>query len=652
MQLTDKKKSLFGNVLLKHTNTPDSREVILSSNNGTYAATTLCGYNSRKYHGIFVAPQPQLDDDNHVLLSSLDESVLHDGKAWPLGAHYYYPDTFYPDGFRHIHTFNNDYNPTWTYRLGNILLIKEWLFLPLDNTLYIKYTLKEADDAITLHLMPLLAFRNMHTLTHQNNQLNGAITPVTNGISLQLYPGYTPLYLQTSAKAKFIADADWYYNFCYPEEQKRGYDYQEDLYTPGYFELKIEPGQSVLFAVGIKTADMEKAQLRILHLLKELETPETICDYLRRSARRFIIEEGKRSIIKAGYYWFGSWGRDTCISLPGLTLLTGEVYYFRKISDTLLKDMQKGIIPNTGYGSNATYNTADASLWLIWAIQQFVKYYSTGEKTWEIYGSALSAILDHYQQGSLFGIRMEEDGLIHAGEAGYALTWMDAIVNNQPITPRHGKTVEINALWYNAVCFCLKIAAEAGDKNFVKKWAVYPEKIRNSFINTFWNTERYYLADYVNDSYMDWSVRPNQLFAVSLPFSPLTGEQQKAVMDKIKGELLTPRGLRTLSPYDAAYQGHYCGDQPARDRAYHQGTVWPWMLAHFAEGYLKVYKHKGLMLLEEIYNGLVPALKEGCLYSVAEVFDGDFPHKGGGAVSQAWSVAELLRFRNLLNNYK
>ncbi|HWV64400.1 amylo-alpha-1,6-glucosidase [Chitinophaga sp.] len=651
MQLTKKIQSLFGDMVLEHSNMPDSREVILSGNNGTYAATTLSGYNSRKYHGLFVAPQPQLDDDNHVLLSSLDESVLSDGQTWLLGAHCYH-NTFYPEGFHHICTFNNDYNPTWTYRFGNMLLIKEWLFLAMDNTLYIKYTLKEADAAVTLHLMPLLAFRNMHTLTHRNSQLNGTVVPVTGGISVQLYPGYTPLYLQTSAQANFITDADWYYNFSYPEEQEKGYDYQEDLYTPGYFELKIEPGQTVLFAIGVKATDIKMARLRITHLLKELNIPETICDYLRRSARRFIIEKDKRTIIKAGYYWFGSWGRDTCISLPGLTLLTGEVYYFRKIADTLLKDMKQGIIPNTGYGSNAIYNTADASLWLIWAMQQYVKYYITGEKLWEIYGAALATIMEYYRQGTLFGIRMEEDGLIYAGEAGYALTWMDAIVDNQPVTPRYGKAVEINALWYNAVCFCLQIATEAGDQTFVKKWAAYPERIRNSFVDSFWSDERKYLADHVSDSYKDWSVRPNQLFAVSLPFSPLTGEQQKAVMDKIRGELLTPRGLRTLSSSDADYHAHYCGTQPARDMTYHQGTVWPWMLAHFAEGYLRVYKHEGLRLLEEIYDGLAPALKEDCLYSVAEVFDGDFPHKAGGAVAQAWSVAELLRFRNLLNNYK
>ncbi|MEI3797108.1 MULTISPECIES: amylo-alpha-1,6-glucosidase [unclassified Chitinophaga] len=651
MQITEKKQPLFNKLVLDHTGQPDCRELLLVSDNGTYAATTLCGYNSRKYHGMLVTPQPQLGEDNHVLLSSLDESVLKDGQTWQLNTHCY-PDTYYPDGFRHIHTFGNNIIPTWTYRFGNMVLVKEWLFLTMDNTLYVKYTLQEADSAITLRLMPLLAFRNMHALTHHNNQVNGTITPVTNGCSIQLYPGYTPLYLQTSVNGKFIPAANWYYNFTYPEEQKRGYEYLEDLYTPGYFELKLEAGQSVFFAAGVKAANMERIPIRVTNLLREQKTPVTICDYLRNSAHRFIIRKDKRTIIKAGYYWFGSWGRDTCISLPGLTLLTGDVYYFRKIADTLLEDMKDGIIPNTGSGTHATYNTADASLWLVWAMQQFVRYYVNGEKLWEIYGSSLTSILEHYRQGTLFGIRMEDDGLIYAGEEGYALTWMDAIINNQPVTPRSGKAVEINALWYNAVCFCLQVATEAGDKSFVKKWAAYPEKIRTSFVNCFWNPEKKYLADCINGSYMDWSVRPNQLFAVSLPFSPLTEEQQKAVMDKIKEELLTPRGLRTLSPHDTCYLGHYGGDQSTRDRAYHQGTVWPWMLGHFAEGYLKVYGQEGRRLLEEIYEGLAPALAESCLYTMAEVFDGDFPHRAGGAVSQAWSVAELLRFRNILNNHK
>lgn len=651
MLTINKKQPLFRKLVLDQAEQPDCREFLLVSDNGTYAAGTLCNCNTRKYHGMLVAPQPHLDEDNHVLLSSLDETVLKDDQTWMLSTHAY-PNTYYPEGFRHIYTFDNNLIPTWTYRLGNMVLVKEWLFLTMDNTLYIKYTLREADAGVTLRLMPFLAFRNMHTLTHRNNQVNETVKPIKNGISIQLYPAYTPLFLQTSVNGEFIPTADWYYNFVYPEEQKRGYEYQEDLYTPGYFELTIEPGQSVFFAAGMRAANMERLPLRINNWFQAQKKPVTLCDYLKNSARQFLINNNERTIIKAGYYWFGAWGRDTCISLPGLTLLTGEVYYFRKITDALLEDMRNGIIPNTGTGNKAAYNTADASLWLIWAMQQFVHYYIPEEKLWEMYGPYLSSILDHYRQGTLLGIGMEEDGLIYAGAEDYALTWMDAIINNKPVTPRQGKAVEINALWYNAVCFCLATAAKAGDKDFVTKWSSYPQKIRDSFVRCFWDAEKQYLADCVNVSYMDWSVRPNQLFAVSLPFSPLTEEQQKAVIDKIKEELLTPRGLRTLSPHDANYHGQYCGNQPARDMAYHQGTVWPWMLAHFAEGYLRVYKEDGLPLLEEIYKGLAPALEESCLYTMAEVFDGDYPHRAGGAVSQAWSVAELLRFRNLLDNYK
>lgn len=651
MQTSVKKRPLFDKQVLDQAEAPDPREFLLVSDNGTYAASSLCGCNSRKYHGMLVAPQAQLGDDNYVLLSAMDESVSKGDETWQLSTHQY-QGTYYPEGFRYLHTFDNNAVPTWTYKLGNMVLTKEWLFLPGDNTLYVKYTLQEADSDVVLQLRPMLAFRNMHSLTHQNNQVNSAVSTIGNGISVQLYPAYTPLYLQTHPHSEFIPAADWYYNIVYKEEQKRGYDYLEDQYTPGYFELKLEAGKSVILAAGVKDANMKCVPLQINSLLNGKKVPVSICDYLRNSAHQFIIKNENRTFIKAGYYWFGSWGRDTCIALPGLTLLTGDVYYFRKIVDALLADIKEGIIPNAGSGDNACYNTADASLWLIWAMQQFVKYYVTGERIWQMYGSALSAILSHYKDGAQSGIRMQEDGLITACEEKTALTWMDAVINNQPVTPRCGKAVEINALWYNAVSFCLQIAAEAGDKNFTKKWSAYPEKIRDSFVRCFWNSEKKYLADCVNDSYMDWSVRPNQLFAVSLPFSPLTEEQQKAVIDKIKEELLTPRGLRTLSPNDARYCGHYGGDQPTRDTAYHQGTVWPWMLGHFAEGYLRVYKQDGLPLLEEIYEGLAPALAESCLYTIPEVFDGDYPHKAGGAVSQAWSVAEILRFRNLLNNYR
>jgi predicted glycogen debranching enzyme len=301
---------------------------------------------------------------------------------------------------------------------------------------------------------------------------------------------------------------------------------------------------------------------------------------------------------------------------------------------------------------NKVYNTIDASLWLIWALQEYVHYRQAAAEVWNNYSTHLTSILHHYKTGTHYGIRMDEDGLITGGQEGYSLTWMDAIVDGVPVTQRMGKPVEINALWYNAVCFCLQLALEADDKAFISEWEHYPRKLSEAFVNCFWDPEKNYLADCVNGTYKDWSVRPNQLFAVSLPYSPLTEEMQAAVMNKIKEELLTPRGLRSLSPADLRYRGHYGGDMPSRDRAYHQGTVWPWLLAHFAEGYLKVYKREALPLLKELYNGMAPALDELCLYSIAEVYEGDEPHKAGGAVAQAWSVAELLRLNDLINQYE
>lgn len=644
-------RTFFGQAEMNDPATATSREYLQVAAKGAYAASTICGCNSRKYHGLLVAPQPQIDNDHHVLLSALEETLLCESTAWRLNTQRY-TGVYYPDGNRYIREFYASPLPQWIYSCGHAVVKKELLFAAAENTLLIRYTLLEAPCPVTLRLTPLLAFRNMHWLSKKNEHVNHHITEVAGGIATTLYPGYTPVYLQLSGCPGFTHAADWYYNIEYPEEQQRGYDFHEDLYTPGYFEVPLAPGQSVVFAAGTRESRPDACEEQFRQLLSSQTVPHTTKEYLLQAARQFILHTPAGTIVKGGYYWFGAWGRDTCISLPGLTLLTGNVSLFRQVADTLLADLKDGLLPNAGKGEQAIYNTVDASLWLVWALQQYARYSRNAAAVWETYGHYLAAILWHYRQGTRYGIQMDENGLITAGQEGYALTWMDAIVDGVPVTPRRGKAVEVNALWYNAVCCCLQLARAAGDEDFIQAWESLPEQICASFTRCFWDGDKKYLADCVQDEQQDWSVRPNQLLAVSLPFSPLTPEQQAAVMDKVRDELLTPRGLRTLSPEDERYCGHYGGDQPTRDRAYHQGTIWPWLLAHFAEAYLEVYREHALPLLETIYEDMTPALQECCLYSVAEVFDGDYPYKAGGAVAQAWSVAELLRFRHIIDTFK
>lgn len=639
----------FNKAMMSDTGISMAREYLQVSTSGAYTAAAISGCNTRKYHGLLVAPQPQIDDEHHVFLSSLDETISCGNDRWNLDTHYY-PGANPPDGYRFINEFTINPIPQWTYRFGNVILLKELLLCEKKNLLLSRYTLQSAPATVVLRLMPLLAFRVASTLSKASTTVDGNARQVRDGICIKLYPGYSPLYMQSSAGATFVAAADWYYNILYEEERCRGYDSSEDLFTPGYFEVKLLPGDSFVLASGFEELECDDYGDLFQDTLQAKPVAYTAKDHLVQAARQFMIDRPDGTYIKAGYYWFGRWGRDTCIALPGLTLYRGDTKLFEQVVDTLLLELKEGLLPNTGFGQNTVYNTADASLWLIWALQQYAKQLDTGE-IWMRYGSHLKSILEHYKNGTSFGIKMDTDGLIRAGLPGFCVTWMDACNDNKPVTPRIGKTVELNALWYNAVCFCIQQAREAGDIAFVEDWKALPGSIEDSFMKTFWEDDKEYLADYTDDHGKNWSLRPNQVFAVSLPFSPIPSSCQKAVVDKLAEELLTPRGLRTLSAEDPGYRGHYNGDQAARDLSYHQGTVWPWLLGHFSEAYLKVYEELALPLLKSILAGMMDAMEEYCLYTIPEIYDGDYPYKPGGAVAQAWSVAELIRMDHMINLY-
>ncbi|WP_341838686.1 amylo-alpha-1,6-glucosidase [Chitinophaga pollutisoli] len=332
---------------------------------------------------------------------------------------------------------------------------------------------------------------------------------------------------------------------------------------------------------------------------------------------------------------------------------SGNFRLFEKIADALIADLKEGLLPNMGSGEHATYNAADASLWFIWALTEYHRHNVSPEmRVWDRYGPVVKSILSRYREGTHNGIRMDSDGLLEAVSPGMALTWMDAVCNGTPVTPRMGKAVELNALWYHAVCFALDLAAESEDMQFVREWKALPELCARSFVSVFWDEGKQYLADCVTDGVADWSVRPNQIFAVSLKYSPLPETIQRLVADKVAEELLTPRGLRTLSAGDPHYHGRYSGNQLQRDQAYHQGTIWPWLLGHFTDAYLRVYGGDALPLLQEIYEGMAVVLEEYGLYSVAELYDGDYPYRPGGTIAQAWSVAELIRMGQTIVNYR
>lgn len=627
------------------------KEFLRSNQNGAYSSSTIISCNTRKYHGLLVAPQPGIDQDNHVLLSSIDESIIQHDVDFNLGIHKYQGDIYNPKGHKYLIDFTAEPVPTQTYRVGGVILTKEIMLCTKTDQLIVKYTLTDAHSPTKLLLRPFLAFRNVHQLTKSNIWVDSKYETVPNGISMRLYEGYTPVFMQFSKKLQYTHVPDWYFNVEYLKERERGYECHEDLFVPGFFEMDIEKGESVYFSASTKKQIPQDLEALFKEELESRIPRNNFENCLENSARQFFVRSGDKVEIVAGFPWFGRWGRDTFISLPGLSLALGDHKTCKAVIDTMLSELKGPLFPNIGSGQNSAYNSVDAPLWFFWALQQYAIYTNTQASTWSQYGEKMKLILNGFRIGTLFNIHMLENGLIYAGETGKALTWMDAVVEGVAVTPRIGLPVEINALWYNAVMFSLEVAKLAKDEAFVESWQLIADGIPKAFKDTFWSEERGYLADYIGSKGAHWSIRPNMLFACSLPYMPIDEDIRKLIIDKIRLQLLTPRGLRTLSPEDPQYKGFYYGDQATRDRAYHQGTIWPWLIGHYAEAYLKIHGKAGLSHIEKLYRGFEEEMFEHGIGTLSEVFDGDPPYRAAGAISQAWSVAEVIRMNWIIKQY-
>jgi predicted glycogen debranching enzyme len=623
------------------------KEFVRSNRAGSYSSTTIVGCNTRKYHGMLVCPDLHSSDKN-VLLSSLDVTIVQHEQEFNLGIHKYQGDLYVPRGHKYVRNFEAKKVGVTTYRVGGVVLKKEYLLVEKEEQIIIRYTLEEAHSPTTLKFKPFLAFRSMHSLSKANMYANTKFQKVKNGIVSKLYEELPSLYMQFNKDVEFVSSPDWYYNIEYMEEQKRGYDFKEDLFVPGYFECTIQKGENICFSAS--TSLIEKPELLLKKYEKEKAKRierDSFKSCLINAAEQFLMYTGDRTEIIAGFPWFGTWGRDTFISLPGITLTTGKYKQAKDIIDTMVRRMKGGLFPNMGDNENPAFNSVDAPLWFFWSLQQYQKY-DIKTNIWETYKVPINEILNSYRNGTIFNIRMLENGLIWAGQDGKSLTWMDAVISSGPVTPRMGMDVEINALWYNAVCLCLEWAREAKDARFIKIWKDLPEKISSSFISTFWDEKRGYLADYVDGDFRDFSVRPNQVIACSLDFSPLAKDMKKSILDIIARYLLTPKGLRTLSPKDEKYNPYYEGDQDTRGAAYHQGTVWPWLLEHYVKAYLDLYKAGGLHTVNQLYHGFEEDMLMHGIGTISEIYDGDPPHTPRGSISQAWSVASVLRIGEMI----
>jgi predicted glycogen debranching enzyme len=627
------------------------REIIRTNRAGSYASTTIVECNTRKYHGLLICPVDELGGGRFVLLSGLDVTVVNNDKSFNVGIRKYKGDYFSPKGHKYIEEFETESIPVRIFRVGNVLLKMERLLVHYEEQLLMRYTILDAPDPMKLQIRPFLAFRSIHELTHANLSANTKIEFIKNGIKSKMYEGFPSLHMQFSTKAEFVHVPDWYLGVEYIEEQKRGYDYSEDLFTPGFFELEAKKGDSFVFSASTHEEKPSGLKAKFTRTVSGKIPRDSFINCLRNAAQQFVEKRGNDTLIIAGYPWFGSWGRDTFISLPGIAQAKHGLNLYREVLDTQVGRMKDGLFPNMGTGGHYAFNSIDAPLWFFWTLQQYRE--SGGKDCWDRYGESAKSVLNAYKNGTAYNIRMRENGLVYAAAPGKSLTWMDAVVNGVPVTPRGGFAVEINALWYNAVCFALEMAIAHNDRNFKKEYENLPELIKKSFIELFWNEKSGYLADYVNDEEgKNFFVRPNMVIAASLPYTMLDKEQMKKILDIADRELVTSRGLRTLSPGNKFYKGNYAGNQEERDNAYHQGTVWPWLYGPFCEGWLKVYGKQGVQKVKRLVYGLEEVMSEHGVSTLSEIHDGDPPHAPRGAISQAWSVGEVLRIIDLLDkNY-
>lgn len=625
------------------------KEMLRTNKSGAYSFSTIVDCNTRKHQGLLVIPIPELDDGNHVLMSSLDATVIQRGAEFNLGLHKYPGENYSPKGHKYIREYECDYNPKTTYRVGGVILSRDVIFVSHENRLLVKYTLIEAHSPTTLRFKPFLAFRNTTALSKENGNINKECIPVENGVKVCLYPGYPTLHMQLSRKNTFTYLPDWYRNIEYMKDQEQCYDYQEDLFVPGYFEIPIKKGESIIFSAGTSPLATRK-----MHSLFEqetrLRTPRTsFTNCLTNAAYQFYNkhEDGQRYII-AGYPWFKYRARDMFIALPGCTIAAKDPGLFEAIMNTGEKAMRNYMNKKPLDCSITGMDAPDVLLWAIWSIQEYARYAGMAACL-KRYGDLVFEILEFIRNQRHDNLFLHENGLLYSDGKNKPVSWMNSTLYGKPLVPRTGYLVEFNALWYNALRFGAELAATAKKDYIESLYNNQSVATGASFVNMFLNKHGY-LFDFVDNFKPDWSVRPNMVFAVSLEYSPLDRLQKKSVLDFITKELLTPKGLRSLSPKSLGYNPDYEGNEEQRARACHQGTAFPWLIGPYIEAYLKIYKDSGIIFAQKVIYGFEEELNERGIGTISELFDGDPPYRGRGGVSYAMNVAEILRIHRLLKN--
>lgn len=638
----------FDKTLLINLEKSLSKEMIRTNRAGAYNSTTLIDCNTRKYHGQLVVPLPEIDEKNHVLLSSLDETVVQHGAEFNLGIHKFEGNNFSPNGHKYIREFDCDLISRTIYRVGGVILSKERMMVSNEPRILFKYTLIDAHSPTSLRFKPFLAFRSVDELTHENNMANTQYMEQTNGISMCLYDNYPALFMQFSKKSTYTHDPIWYKNIEYFKEKERGYEYLEDLLVSGVFEIPLKKGESIIFSAGTTAVSVRKLNQLWDAELQRRHPRSNMFNCLKNSAQQFYKRENDKTHLLAGYPWFGARARDQFVALPGCTLSIDRMDYFDAIMATSEQEIHRFI--NGENPSNLRLkgiDEPDALLWFVWTVQQYAKKTSRTQAA-NRYADLVLNVINHIRKQLHPRVFLHTNGLLFVDGTEQPATWMNAVEDRRPITPRTGYVVEINALWFNAQKFVATLQREVGNEHAADLLDYQAEIARESFVSTFWNGT--YLYDFVNGDYCDWEVRPNMLQAVAMDYCPLTIRQQKSILDICTKELLTPKGLRTLSPKSGSYRPNYIGGMLERTRNYHNGPVWTWTIGAFTTAYLKIYKQSGLSFIQRMIVGIETEMTELCIGTIPELFDGNPPYKGHGGMSFAMSVAEVLRVLEMLNN--
>lgn len=618
------------------------KEMLRTNQSGAYHCTTVVDCNTRKQHGLLVVPLGEEEYKPHVLLSSLDETVIQHGAAFNLGLHRYQGGVYSPNGQKYIREFDCESVPRTTYRVGGVILTKEKIFIQHENRILIRYTLVEAHSPTTLQFRPFLAFRDVHALCIANDRINTECRPVANGVACCLYDGYPTLYMQLTRKPEFVYDPHWYNNIEYVKDMDRGVPYTEDLWVPGYFQVNIKKGESIIFSAGLS-----EVSTRSLAKMYEAEiasrTPRTsFYNCLKNAAKQLYLKQGDREYMLSGYPWGKVLARNTFMSLPGNTIAINHREDFEKIMATAIGSLEKFMDTLKPSSTIQGIDAPDIPMWAVWAVQQYAKNYGMADAAAR-YLQIVTRLVDFVLDGKHPRLYVGDDGLLSTNGSVEPASWMNSVWEGRPVVPRSGKLVELNALWYNALMFAAALVEEnATEAPRAQAWKEAAARAAEAFVPVFLN-DFGYLYDYVDGNYADPSVRPNMVIAIGLDYSPLDRRQRKGVLDVVTRELLTPKGLRTLSPKSYGYRPFYVGSPQERELALHNGPARPWLMGFYADAYLKVFGLSGVSYIDRMLIGFEEDMSTGCIGSLSQLYDGNPPFSGRGAISHATNIAEVLR---------